>query len=468
MKLDLERTIVAVSSGSSPARRTIVRISGNATREILQQLSSSQAKGDASGEAGQALLQSRSASSGTMMMNLGWGSRELPVRVYFWPDRRSFTGEPCAELHLLGSPPLVEALVERILSMGAVAAERGEFTLRAFLAGKLDLTQAEAVLGVIESDCQQQLQDALGRLSGNLSMPLRALRNELIELIAHMEAGLDFVEEDIQFLSEQELERSLTQIEERLAAISSQLNLRNIRTRSAEVVLVGLPNAGKSSLFNALVGRERAIVSSIVGTTRDALTEKIAVQDLSIELVDTAGLEEAEDVVSPRGLAQVKLQERLRRADVLVLCVDLADFPAEDWVERQRAALRSYKASVLTVGTKADLASPVNQHVWDVVIDLRQPEGLAELKQSLLRLLKEREHYSQSAIMHEASVRCRGSIDQARISIASALTQLCNQQGEELIVAELRHALDDMCAVIGEVHNEDILGEIFSRFCIGK
>ena len=473
-QLDLSRTIVAMSSGLAPARRAIVRLSGQSTRSILDRLicplatdSTGRTENVAATETKREFLNSRRASSACFDLDIGWDQRQLPARIYYWPDHRSFTGEPGAELHVLGAMPIVESLTERIVSLGARLAERGEFTLRSFLAGKLDLTQAEAVLGVIEADSPQQLAESLEQLAGNLSIPVRQLRDQLVELVAHLEAGLDFVEEDIEFITPPLLLASLESICRQLKLISDRLQSRGARSRSARVTLVGLPNAGKSSLFNALLGMDRVIVSPQAGTTRDAVVETLTVGDLPVELIDTAGLEELQES-SPRGLAQSVLQARLQQSDAIVFCVDASDPPTTQWIEDQEERLRKIVPSVLRVGTKADLALQPTTKGWGGLVSANQPETIDWLRSELRQRLAESTQHLRSTAMHETAVRCRGSIELAQAAIERAMALISEAEGEELVAVELRTALDDLSAVIGEVHSDDILGEIFGRFCIGK
>ena len=231
--VDPSRTIVAISSGVAPAPRAIVRISGEQTSSdsvpvAVVFLSPT----------GGAISLDQSCPSSTCAMFARLPATEpcertLPVAVYWWPNARSFTGEPCAEIHLVGSPPLVDALVEHTVALGAHPAERGEFTLRSFLAGKLDLTQAEAVLGVIEADTTDQLSIALGQLAGNISAPVRRLRERLMDLTAHVEAGLDFVDEDIEFITAAALVADLESIRTQLQTLSPAADLARSEEQAA-------------------------------------------------------------------------------------------------------------------------------------------------------------------------------------------------------------------------------------------
>lgn len=460
MKLDLQRTIVAVASGVAPARRAIVRLSGHETRSIVSRLIDREIHANAA-----TTLQ---GSAGLGSKSGCWGSSRVDVNILYWPDHRSYTGEPCAELHLLGSMPIVESLVERIVALGASPAQRGEFTLRSFLAGKLDLPQAEAVLGVIEAESADDLAVALQQLGGNVSKPVRRLRDQLVELTAHLEAGLDFVEEDIEFITSDSLAAGLQRIADELAAIIEQLRSRGARSRNASVVLVGLPNSGKSSLLNALVGSQRAIVSPQAGTTRDAVTARVDVDGLTVELTDTAGIEELQEQ-SPRAIAQDILRDRLLRADVALLCLDLQQPPTDAWLSAQQASLQSMLPTLLWVGTKADLAHDSELAArCALTVSAHDSNSIQRLKAKLAQTLHETRGQLHSDAMHATATRCRGELELAQAAIERALDLVTHAMGEELVASELRTAIDDLSSVIGEVHSEDILGEIFGRFCIGK
>ena len=471
MKFDLQRTIVAVSSGSMPSRRAIVRLSGSLTHSILSQLFHVQSDlallATTVPRAAQVTCSfalARSAGDNAVSLS------QIRATVYFWPDARSFTGEPSAELHLIGSMPIVEAMVAHLCSLGASPAERGEFTLRSFLAGKLDLIQAEAVLGVIEAEGPAQLQAALSQLGGNLSKPVREMRDQLVELIAHLEAGLDFVEEDIEFISNADLIAQLTDICKRIAALAEQLNTRDARSRAAQIVIVGLPNSGKSSLFNCLAGNDRAIVSSLAGTTRDAITQTVELQGMNVELIDTAGIEELNED-SPRAEAQTALQRRLQQADVALFCMDTSIPIDQNWRTAQVQALVQNGISVLVVGTKSELYAdrqPQFAGMFDSLVSVRTGAGIAELTQHLAELVASHRLEFQSAALLHIAVRCRQAFSAAVATLDRAIALAKSGDGEELVAAELRMVLDELSAVIGEIHSDDILGEIFSRFCIGK
>ena len=265
MPLDLDDTIVAPASPPGPALRGIVRVSGGDAAEVISRLFQPD-------EQSENWRVTRVPRRFTGQLALPSILVPVPTTLMYWPTRRSFTGQRMAEFHLSGSVPLVEALLEHLCENGARLARRGEFTMRAFLSGRIDLLQAEAVLGVIEATDHEELQKALSQLGGRMTSRLGQLRIDLIALLGDLEAGLDFVEEDIEFITKTEITRRLDAallLLNELAVVSSCRLPTGYRRR---LVLAGLPNAGKSTLFNRLTGRENAIVSPIAGTTRDYLT----------------------------------------------------------------------------------------------------------------------------------------------------------------------------------------------------
>ncbi|MCL6503301.1 MAG: 50S ribosome-binding GTPase [Pirellulales bacterium] len=283
-------TIVALATQAGTAARGIVRLSGPSCVDVLRHIWQWQAPPSSP--------QRPAASVGTV--HLPGLHAPIPAVLYLWPTQRSYTGEPVAELHLPGALPLLDAVIDALCTAGARLAQRGEFTLRAFLAGKLDLTQAEAVLGVIDAQDSRQLETALAQLAGGLARPLARLRDELLELLAHVEASLDFAEEPLEFLPRSEVLARLRDAASQVSALRRRLRSRSLQEPSPRVVLAGPPNAGKSSLFNALVcrygsrqgrsGPLAALVAPTAGTTRDYLTAQLDLQGIACELVDTAGL----------------------------------------------------------------------------------------------------------------------------------------------------------------------------------
>ena len=226
---------------------------------------------------------------------------------------RSYTGQPVVEIHTLGSPPLLEIVLRSICAAGARPAGPGEFTLRAFLAGRIDLTQAEAVLGVIDAGDRHELEIALGQLAGGLARPLHRLRNKLLDLLAQVEAGFDFADEDLAFITREELDRQLAEAESDAAAILRQVDSRHESSPGVRAVLVGRPNTGKSSLFNALAGDRAALVSDHPGTTRDYLTAELDLDGVKCQLIDTAGTGNEGERRGERGEGRLRSHQQTPR-----------------------------------------------------------------------------------------------------------------------------------------------------------
>jgi tRNA modification GTPase len=461
MPLDPDDTIVALASPPGPALRGIVRVSGLETAEVVTKLF---VPHDGATDWRTTKIPRRFAGQ----LNLSSIIVPVPVALMYWPTRRSYTGQPMAEFHLSGSVPLVEATLEHLCECGARLARRGEFTMRAFLSGRIDLLQAEAVLGVIEATDHAELEKALSQLGGRITSRLRQLRIDLIALLGDLEAGLDFVEEDIEFVTKGEI---ACRLDAALALLNELANISATRLPAGyrrRVVLAGLPNAGKSTLFNRLIGQQKALVSPIAGTTRDYLTATLRLESLEVELIDTAGWEDAGDLIMQR--AQELRAEQVSASDLVVWC-RAADLSQNDAVEdarlRQLATMRC--PTVLDVTTRCDLqpASDAADRGLSLRICAASGDGMEALRTELRQQFAG-SRSARSELLGTTAVRCRDSLlrtiqslDQAR----SATIGLC---GDELIAIEIRQALQELSTILGEVYTDDILDHIFSNFCIGK
>ncbi len=463
--LDVTDTIAAIASAPGGSLRGIIRLSGPKTAECLERIFDS--------ENGQpiAIDKSISSTAGNLILD---EKHRLPGRLLFWPTRKSYTRQPTAEFHTFGSPPLLKLCLETICNNGARIAQPGEFTLRAFLSGRIDLTQAEAVLAVIDSNSGQQLKTALTQLAGGLTGPLAEIRSQLIGIVAELEAGLDFVEEDIEFISAQEICKQLSQIRQALSGIVEQIKSRNIEGTGFRVALLGKPNAGKSSLFNKLVGASAAIVSDRQGTTRDFVSAKIELHKNDVLLIDTAGLEldtnciEQTDTNSIENQAQRHAREQIHQADVRLVCVSS---PENLTIEG------NLSSDDIVVITKSDLnqndefQSLVREHFGPEVSIIRTSsqtgEGIDDLKLSLGSCLQNITS-SRIGIVDSTAIRANDSLNSALASVESALTTAEQALGLELVASDLRVSLDELGRVVGKIHTDDILDQVFSRFCIGK
>jgi tRNA modification GTPase len=450
----LEDTIAAIASAPGGAARGIVRLSGPSVADCLRNVFRPVSELDRCGQKPQLLP--------------GWITLQGPLgdiacHVLYWPTMRSYTRQPSAEIHLPGSVPILQAVLHAVCRYGARLAQPGEFTLRAFLAGRLDLAQAEAVLGVIEARNQHELALALRQLAGGIGSQLNTLRDHLLNLIADVEAGLDFADEDIRFVTHSEIAHQVQHALEQLRHVQYQFRDRTLVDGRYRVVLRGAPNAGKSSLFNALLERPLAIVSDRQGTTRDYLAADVTWHSLPIQLIDTAGVGEqpSQDTLEHR--AQEKSQNHAETAHLELLCVD-ATQPRE---VQEAAALAPASQDRIVVWTKADLiANPIlMQQREGILVSSRTGEGLQELKQLVVRRLSES---ATAELLPVTVARCRDALIGAEEALQNALTLAHAEESEELIATELRAALDALGQITGTVYTDDILDRIFSRFCIGK
>lgn len=452
---DPDDTIAAIASASAGAARGIVRISGPDVLSILG------ACFRARGEANLAAISRATVTSGTIVLG-GLRQPELPSDVYYWPTQRSYTRQSTAEIHTIGSPPLVSAVLATVCNAGARLAEPGEFTLRAFLAGRLDLTQAEAVLGVIDARSKRELSHALEQLAGGLARPLKNLRDKLLDLLADLEAGLDFVEEDIEFVSRHQIGQQLDEAADLLARTSAQLADRRRSDELPRVVLVGCPNVGKSSLFNALT-RGAALVSDTPGTTRDYLTATLELDAARCQLIDTAGQNSPGEERQIDHMAGQLTATQAESCTLALFCLD-ATRPPNAW-ERDQLAAKPERGRLVVV-TKCDQASGAQLPEGAIATSAVTGAGLDDLRRQLARAIAEIEPSESTGSL--TAGRCAESMHAAEASIQHARSLNASAAGEELVAAELRTALTELGKVVGAVYTDDILERIFSRFCIGK
>ena len=369
----------------------------------------------------------------------------FPAKLLLWQEGHSYTGDETVEIHTIGSPVLLDAIMAALFSAsdGVRLANPGEFTLRAFLSGRLDLAQAEAVLGIIDAGNDTDLKIALQQLAGNVSAPLSAVRALLFETLAQLEASLDFAEEEIPAVSAEELQRTIADALEQIEQIRQQITHREIGGDKPKIVLTGLPNVGKSTLFNKLVQRDAALVSPLAGTTRDYLEAEIDWEGIPGVLIDTAGITDGRQQTTDGResdeldeFAQRKTEELLKQATVIVHC-----YEDDSHTEAQRHGEGTMKTIFFQTKTT--------------------DENVESLIQEVGTLLRRLPVYG---MLPNTALRSRESL----IAAGESLSRALELTDDSLIALELRNAVNQLGLIDGIVHTEDILDSIFSRFCIGK
>ncbi len=447
MNLQLDDTIAALATVPAPGGRAIVRLSGP---DVLAVVASVFTSTEPLNPLRRGLIQGK--------LRLPGVHAPLLADLYLWPAPHSYTGQPVAELHTLSSPPLLDLLIAALLKAGARAAQPGEFTMRAFLAGKLDLTRAEAVLDVIEAGSRAELTQALGQLAGGLARPLHELRDDLLNLLADVEAGLDFSDEDISFVGQEDLLKRLGKGMAQLTLLAKQLDQRGVSSEVYRVVLAGRPNAGKSSLFNALAGAT-ALVSPQPGTTRDYLVQRLTFAGLPpVELIDTPGWQTGGDAIESQ--AQTLGRDQAQRAALVVLCLEAGEEP----LPAEETLLAQTHPPTLPVSTQCDKHAPVSRAAQWLATSAVTGQGLEELKAALRERVRQR---TQPALAPSLS-RCRHHVATSLANVRRAHNIVLFAEPAELLALEVRGALDQLGEMVGAVYTDDLLDRVFSRFCIGK
>ena len=443
-------TIAAIATPAAAAGIGIVRVSGPGSARIARALGGKRAKSHI-------IHFATFRDGGGTVLDRGL--------ILFFAAPKSYTGEDVLELHAHGSPVVLDLLLKRVLELGARPARPGEFTERAFLNGKLDLIQAEAVADLIASGSAAAARAAQRSLDGEFSQKVRQVFELLVRLRAWLEAALDFPEEEIDFLAAPQLMAQLTALRVEAAALMAAARRGVVLRDGLHVVIVGRPNTGKSSLLNALAGSERAIVTAVPGTTRDVLRENIELEGIVLTVVDTAGLRDSQDVVEREGMRRARAE--LAQADVAILVSE------NGRIEADRALLSDCPTQVqrLIVQNKIDLDddAPRIERSADreskILLSARRGDGLHLLRAELARLAGRGD---AAAGAFSARRRHVDALTQVCDHLGSAAAALAEHRGGELAAEDLRLAQRTLGELTGEYRSDDLLGAIFSTFCIGK
>lgn len=387
--------------------------------------------------------------------------------VSYFEKNASYTGEPMLEYSLHGNPLVVQLVIQDLIAQGCVQAEPGEFTRRAFLNGKMDLAQAEAVADLIHARSQRALEAAHRHLRGELGHTISQLTDQLLQIVAEVEAYLDFPEEDLPDENTAGPMQRLVKLSAELRYLAETSRYRKLLTDGIPVTIAGAPNAGKSSLLNALLGESRALVAAQPGTTRDYLSERIMIAPYALRLVDTAGLHTTDDAIEQAGIA--RSLQKIDEAELILLVVDSAD-ALPDYPKPLLDALASKRAIV--VESKADLADSKSMashfpELMHVRMAITERQGLESLK-TVIRQILETQAILPDPEQLMVNTRHAQALEAAAGAIEAAVALHAEAAPAELMAAELRAAMEQLGEVVGRIDNEAMLDRLFASFCIGK
>ncbi len=440
-------TIAAIATPPGNGGVGIIRISGPAALDIARHVTGKSPKPR------YALFSSFLDNDGSII--------DSGLALYF-PGPASFTGEDVLELQGHGGSVVMDMLLRRVLSLGARPANPGEFSQRAFLNNKIDLAQAEAIADLITSSTEQAVRSAQQSMQGVFSEQINELIDELIELRVYIEAAIDFVDEEIDFLSDGMVASKIEHLSGKIAKIHATAQQGRLLHDGMTVVLAGKPNAGKSSLLNALAGFDAAIVTDIAGTTRDVLRERIQLDGMPLHIIDTAGLRDSDNVVEQEGIRRA--HREIEKADKVLLLLDSTEPENDALTDSLHSA-----TDITRIFNKIDLSGEPARIIESekgasIYLSVKTGAGMDLLKQHLKQSVGFTETGDSIFIARRRHIQ---ALSQAEQSLQSAAAQLQNQ-APELVAEDLRQAQNSLSEITGEFSSDDLLGEIFSSFCIGK
>ena len=454
---DHKDTIVAISTAPGVGAIAVIRLSGEDAIKITDEIFIGKKLAE---------VASHTLHFGVIEKN---GNKVDEVVVGIFKNPKSYTGEDIIEISCHGSPFIQQQILQLIISKGARLAKPGEFTMRAFLNGKMDLSQAEAVADLINAQTLAAHDIALKQMRGGYSEELKKLRYELIHFASMVELELDFSEEDVEFAERRHMQLLIEKINTILNGLIKSFELGNVIKNGINTVIAGRPNAGKSTLLNALLNEERAIVSEIAGTTRDTIEEELNINGIIFRLIDTAGIREAKDEIEKMGVA--KTMEKIASSTLLIYVFDVNTMSLED-VKNDLASLISSGDKMLLVANKIDtpeggkLLANFFELEPDAYISSLQKTNIEELKTFMYKKIVTEDLNIGNIIVTNA--RHLEALQKTRSSLDEVLNAINSEISGELTALHIRYALNALGEITGEITNDDLLDDIFRNFCIGK
>ena len=456
MNTQISDTIVALSTPSGVGAIGVIRLSGNEAINITNKVFKGK---DLTKQ------ESHTIHFGTIRDN-DKIIDEVLVSLFIAP--KSFTKENVVEISCHGSPFILKQVIKVLLANGARLAKPGEFTQRAFINGQFDLAQAEAVADLINADSEASHEAALKQMRGGFSEQIKELRAELIHFASMVELELDFAEEDVEFADRDDLKKLIHSLHEVINKLIASFDLGNVIKNGVPTVIAGKPNAGKSTLLNALLNEEKAIVSDIAGTTRDFIEDEINLGGINFRFIDTAGLRETTDTIEAMGVQRT--QEQMKKASLIIYLVDMANDSVVE-MNREINKLENLGIPFVVVGNKSDLALPelkksIESNKGSVLIGAKAQDNLDALKDRLLEVVNLDNFKSGDVVV--TNIRHYDNLLKTRDALQDVLNGLDRNVTGDFLAMDIRQALHYLGEITGEITTDDLLANIFSKFCIGK
>ena len=450
-------TIVAISTAPGIGGIGIIRMSGEKSFEILEKIFVTNDKPIS----GYTMKYGKIVDEKNVIID------EVLVSYFIAPN--SYTRENVCEINSHGGMVVMKKILELCLKNGAVLAEPGEFTKRAFLNGRIDLSQAEAVIDIINSKTDREAKASINQLEGNLSLEIKEIRKDLISMMADIEASIDYPEYDVEEVTTNKVREVLLKQKDRLKKLEKSFDNGKILKDGINTVIIGRPNAGKSSLLNILLNEERAIVTSVEGTTRDTIEEYISINGIPLKIIDTAGIREASDEVEKIGVEKAK--KIAKESDLIIGIFDISrkmnkeDYEILDILKNKNSIIVLNKIDLDENNADLEKIKEVGKPV--VQISTKTREGIDNLYKEIENLIETKEISSDNEII-VTNTRHKSLITKAIISVDKSLETIENKMPIDIIVVYVKDILENLGEITGETVTEDIIKEIFSKFCLGK
>lgn len=453
--MPLNDTIIALATPQGISAIAVIRLSGPETFNIVQRCF----HGKTLSEQPSHTIHFGTIRDGSTVID------EVLVSLFRTPH--SFTREDSIEISCHGSMVIVRQIIKLLLKHGARLASPGEFTKRAFLGGRFDLAQAEAVADLINAETDNARQAAMNQMRGGFSREIKHLRDELVHFASLVELELDFGEEDVEFAKRKDLRKLIMQIKSYLARLIQSFDEGNVIKNGVPTVIAGRPNAGKSTLLNALLNEERAIVSDIPGTTRDVIEDEMVLEGINFRFIDTAGLRETKDVIEALGIERTR--ERMKKASLIIYLFDLSQTTIDE-IAAEEESVRNLGIPFIKVGNKVDLADPALLEVLRahdfLFISASTRANLQELKDRILSSFHVRTVKAGDVLV--TNIRHYQNLTRTNDALDRVLLGMDINQTGDLLAMDIRQALHYLGEITGAITTDDLLENIFSKFCIGK